>query len=120
MDKDRQKERLANIMAFGEDIDPKKKKQMAKTSPPVYEEPDIDRFDECEFKKKSLCAVYYNQSCILRKRNASYYYRYVIKLSVICTCTQNVKKNILYLNIFHILFVFEFKCNLKLMKEENS
>lgn len=49
MDKDRQKERLANIMAFGEDIDPKKKKQMAKTSPPVYEEPDVDRFDECEF-----------------------------------------------------------------------
>ena len=48
-DKDRQKERLANIMAFGEDIDPKKKKQMAKTSPPVYEEPDVDRFDECEF-----------------------------------------------------------------------
>ena len=36
-------------MAFGEDIDPKKKKQMAKTSPPVYEEPDVDRFDECEF-----------------------------------------------------------------------
>lgn len=54
MDKDRQKERLANIMAFGEDIDPKKKKQMAKTSPPVYEEPDIDRFDECEFKKKII------------------------------------------------------------------
>ena len=75
MDKDRQKERLANIMAFGEDIDPKKKKQMAKTSPPVYEEPDVDRFDECEFlKKKSLCAVYYNQSCILRERNASYFY----------------------------------------------
>ena len=41
-------------MAFGEDIDPKKKKQMAKTSPPVYEEPDIDRFDECEFKKKII------------------------------------------------------------------
>lgn len=35
-------------MAFGEDIDPKKKKQMARPTCPVDDEPDIDRFDECK------------------------------------------------------------------------
>lgn len=35
-------------MAFGEDIDPKKKKQMPRPTGPVDDEPDIDRFDECK------------------------------------------------------------------------
>lgn len=49
-DNERQKDRLANIMAFGEDIDPKKKKQMARPKGPVNDEPDIDRFDELQLE----------------------------------------------------------------------
>ncbi|XP_061181162.1 UPF0193 protein EVG1-like, partial [Saccostrea echinata] len=49
-DKDRQKERLANIMAFGEDIDPKKKKAMNRPPPPDDDEPAIDRFDELQLE----------------------------------------------------------------------
>lgn len=49
-DKDRQRERLANIMAFGKDIDPKRDRKMARSRPPPPEDDDtqIDRFDECK------------------------------------------------------------------------
>ncbi|XP_062613302.1 UPF0193 protein EVG1-like [Saccostrea cucullata] len=45
---------LANIMAFGEDIDPKKKKAMNHPPPSDYEEPEIDRFDECNYKIREM------------------------------------------------------------------
>ena len=44
---ERQKERLANIMAFGEDIDPHKKKKAVPQREPTEME-DVDRFDECK------------------------------------------------------------------------
>ncbi|XP_048759012.1 UPF0193 protein EVG1 homolog [Ostrea edulis] len=51
-DKDRQRERLANIMAFGKDIDPKRDRKMARSRPPPPEDDDtqIDRFDELQLE----------------------------------------------------------------------
>lgn len=44
-DNEKNKQRLANIMAFGEDIDPKDKKK--KKLQVQIQEPPVDRFDEC-------------------------------------------------------------------------
>jgi hypothetical protein len=43
-DNDKNKQRLANIMAFGKDIDPTKKKKNKLAV--RIEEPPVDRFDE--------------------------------------------------------------------------
>ncbi|KAK3089632.1 hypothetical protein FSP39_005217 [Pinctada imbricata] len=49
IDVEKQKERLANIMAFGEDIDPKKKKKPVPQREPT-EFTEVDRFDELQLE----------------------------------------------------------------------
>lgn len=46
------------MMAFGQDIDPHaerlKRQQLARQQKQEVEEPEIDRFDECEYNKTSV------------------------------------------------------------------
>ena len=43
---EKDKKRLANIMAYGEDIEPPDKTKFVRPPPPP--EPYVDRFDECK------------------------------------------------------------------------
>ena len=45
---DKEKEKLANMMAFGEDIVPQKH-QVYRPAPRKREEVTVDRFDECNY-----------------------------------------------------------------------
>lgn len=45
----KEKEKLANMMAFGQDIDPQAERLKRMAEPVEYEEePELDRFDECK------------------------------------------------------------------------
>lgn len=46
----KEKEKLANIMAFGQDIDPQaeRAKRAQQQREEYVEEPEVDRFDECK------------------------------------------------------------------------
>ena len=46
----KEKEKLANMMAFGQDIDPQAERlKRARQRPEYVEEPEVDRFDEREY-----------------------------------------------------------------------
>lgn len=45
----KEKEKLANMMAFGKDIDPAAERSKYRSQPVEYEEEtELDRFDECK------------------------------------------------------------------------